>query len=61
VKVIVDRERCEGYGQCEAVAPDLFRLDDNGETQLLVGEDVPAGQPDAARRAVRLLHSQCAA
>lgn len=52
MKVIVDRERCEGHGQCEAMAPELFRLYDNGELHLLFREDVPAEQADAARRAV---------
>lgn len=27
--VAVDRSVCQQYGQCEALAPDLFRLDDD--------------------------------
>ncbi|HLS76363.1 MAG TPA: ferredoxin [Nocardia sp.] len=30
MKLIADRNRCEGHGMCEALAPDLFRVDDDG-------------------------------
>ncbi|QSB15939.1 ferredoxin [Natronosporangium hydrolyticum] len=29
--IIVDRDRCEGHGVCEAAAPELFQLDDEGD------------------------------
>jgi ferredoxin len=29
MRVTVDRSLCEGNGQCEAFAPDLFRLDEH--------------------------------
>lgn len=37
----VAMERCEGHGLCEQVAPDIYRLDDEGELVLLA-ESVPA-------------------
>jgi ferredoxin len=29
VKIFVDTEKCQHYGQCTFEAPDLFRLDDD--------------------------------
>ncbi|WP_116452613.1 ferredoxin [Blastococcus litoris] len=29
-RVEVDRERCVGSGTCEALAPDVFEVDDDG-------------------------------
>jgi ferredoxin len=30
MKIAIDQSLCESHGQCEYVAPDLFRLDDDG-------------------------------
>lgn len=30
MKIIADRTRCEGHGMCEALAPKLFRVGDDG-------------------------------
>jgi ferredoxin len=38
MKVRVDTERCEGHGQCAAVAPDIFELTDDGFPQLRFNE-----------------------
>jgi len=43
VRVIVDLEKCEHYGQCVFAAPDVFQLD--GEAQLNW-----EGNPDEAQR-----------
>lgn len=52
MKVVVDRNRCEGYGFCEERAPEMFRLDEDGELDVL-SESAPEDQKDAVRRAVR--------
>lgn len=39
-RVEVDRDRCEGHGLCEQTAPAIYRLDDEGELELLM-EDIP--------------------
>jgi ferredoxin len=39
IRVEVDRERCLGTGSCEALAPDLFEVGDDGIVELL-------GQPE---------------
>lgn len=30
MKVAVDNDMCQGHGRCNAVAPDVFKLDDSG-------------------------------
>ncbi|CAM4504523.1 ferredoxin [Nocardia ninae] len=30
MRVVADRTRCEGHGMCEALAPTLFRVGDDG-------------------------------
>lgn len=35
MKVRVDREACLGLGNCVAVAPTVFRLDDEGKAVVL--------------------------
>jgi ferredoxin len=49
VKVTVEAGKCQGHAQCNANAPDLFRLDDDGYIAFET-LDVPAGSEDAARR-----------
>jgi ferredoxin len=50
--VIVDLELCDGHGQCEFAAPDVFRLDDEGELQFDPAPD--AGQRAGVEQAIRL-------
>ncbi|MEU2394626.1 ferredoxin [Streptomyces sp. NPDC007369] len=56
MRVDVDFDRCEGHGLCEEAAPDLFRMDDEGDLVLLfdAARDLPDGQDAAARSAVRV-------
>jgi ferredoxin len=51
MNIEVDRERCEGHGLCEAVAPTVFQLDDEGMVRIAPGE--PAGEPELVMAAVR--------
>ena len=44
VRITVDRDKCQGYGQCEFEAPDVFHLDDTGTS-------VPANDVDESLRA----------
>jgi ferredoxin len=43
VRITVDRDKCQGYGQCEFEAPDVFHLDDTGTS-------VPAADVDETLR-----------
>jgi len=36
-RVTIDRSLCNGYGVCEALAPDVFVLDDDGLAELRQG------------------------
>jgi ferredoxin len=36
VRIVLDQDRCMGHGQCELVAPDLFKLDEHGIAQVLI-------------------------
>lgn len=33
IRIYVDRDKCQGYGQCTYEAPDVFQLDDAGVLQ----------------------------
>jgi ferredoxin len=47
VKILADRERCEGHGLCADTAPEVYELDDDAVV-ILLHEDVP---PALERRA----------
>ena len=53
MRITVDRNACEGHGQCAAVAPDLFPLDDGGELHLTYDAiDIPTQRVKDARQAL---------
>lgn len=49
MRIVVDRDKCTGLGMCEAEAPDLFEIDDEGT--LVVLDERPAEERRAALRA----------
>jgi ferredoxin len=51
VKVRVDPDRCQGHARCYALAPDLFDVDDYGQSSVRGDGTVPVGREDAARLA----------
>ncbi len=53
MRVTVDRARCEGHGVCEEIAPKVYRLDDEGELEILT-DPVPADQEQKAESGARL-------
>lgn len=42
VHVSIDRDKCQGYGNCVMEAPDAFDLDDDGLVTLLNAEEIDA-------------------
>lgn len=56
MKLSVDLARCEGHGLCEEAAPELFRLDDQGDLAVLIDVSAPiaAEHEPAAASAVRV-------
>jgi ferredoxin len=41
VRIVVDRDRCEGLGMCEAMAHEFFEVGEDGYVSVL-GETPPA-------------------
>ncbi|MGY1689946.1 ferredoxin [Geodermatophilus sp. SYSU D01105] len=48
MRVVVDRERCIGSGQCEVLAPEVFEVGDDGVVAVLRPE--PGAEDEAAVR-----------
>ncbi|WP_027935522.1 ferredoxin [Amycolatopsis sp. ATCC 39116] len=51
MRIEVDRNRCEGHAMCEAVAPEFFSVDDEGELTVKA-EEVPEPEKAAVHAAV---------
>ena len=45
-RIEVDRERCASTGGCEALAPAVFEVGDDGVLVVLQPEPAPADLPD---------------
>lgn len=58
MKVVIDREQCSGHGRCAAVAPDVFDLDDEGYSFLLV-EHIDGKLEEQAREAAATCPERC--
>ncbi|WP_426243606.1 ferredoxin [Nocardioides sp. LHG3406-4] len=52
MKVLVDSTKCEAYGTCAEIAPEVFELDDFGYAAALADGVVPAEHEDVARKAL---------
>jgi ferredoxin len=52
VRIEVDRDLCASTGGCEAIAPDVFEIGDDGALVVLTPEPGPADLPDV-RNAVQ--------
>ena len=52
MRIIVDRDLCEGNARCVALAPKVFQLDDQDRLQI-------AEVPDDAREAVESAVAVC--
>ena len=48
----LDAEKCQGHNRCYALAPELFDVDEYGQSVLLVEGDVPEELQAKARLAV---------
>ena len=52
MKIVINRQGCVGHARCNAVAPELFPLDDVGFIDT-DGFDVPEGSEAAARNGAK--------
>jgi len=55
MKVKIDASLCSGHGRCYVLAPDVYRLDDDGYNEDRGGPpiDVEAGHEESALRGVK--------
>ena len=51
MRVVVDRDRCEGNAVCVRVAPKLFQLDDD-DYAVVTADPIPAEQETLAEQAI---------
>lgn len=51
MKVVIDKDKCIGAGQCVMTAPDVFDQDEDAGTVVLLTERPPATAQDKVRRA----------
>jgi ferredoxin len=51
VRVIVDRDRCEGNAVCLGIAPDIFDLDDE-DYAVIKTDPIPPDQEALAEQAI---------
>jgi ferredoxin len=52
VRVLVDWDLCEGHGQCEFAAPEVFTINDDGDLDVL-DETPPESERAGVEQAVR--------
>ncbi len=52
MKIELDPEKCQGHARCYALAPELFDVDDYGQSSVRGDGTVPVALADKARLAV---------
>jgi sterol 14-demethylase len=52
MKVLIDRDLCQGHANCTGDAPEVFHIDDEGKLQVLL-EEPPADLRPKLELAVR--------
>ncbi len=57
-KVTVDRDACIGDGVCESLCPDVFKLDDEGLSEVLKPE-IDDSLYDCVKEAVEACPAEC--
>ncbi len=53
LKVHVDAARCQGHNRCHSIAPELFEIDDYGNSRAKDDGSVPPELEERARLAVK--------
>lgn len=51
MRIVLESDKCQGHNRCYALAPELFDVDDYGQSVLLVDGDIPLDLVDKARLA----------
>jgi ferredoxin len=55
MRIHLDAEKCQGHNRCYALAPELFDVDEYGQSVLLVDGDIP----EALHASARLAAANC--
>jgi len=58
MRVVIDLGSCNGHGQCEDVAPEVFRVNDVGKVDLLI-ESPDESLRSKVDQAIRLCPEKC--
>jgi len=51
MRIVVDRDRCEGNAVCVGIAPELFVLDDE-DYVMVTADPIPADKEELAEQAI---------
>ena len=51
MRIHLEADKCQGHNRCYALAPELFDVDDFGQSVLLVEGDIPEELVEKARLA----------
>ena len=51
VRISLDADKCQGHNRCYALAPELFDVDDLGQSVLLIEGEIPEELVERARLA----------
>jgi ferredoxin len=52
VRIAVDPDKCQGHARCYALAPELFDVDDYGQSSVKIDGPVPPELEEKARLAI---------
>ena len=55
IRIVLDRDKCQGHGMCVMYAPESFVLD----PETNVAEVVPSGAARASRETLELAEQMC--
>jgi len=51
MRIRIDNDKCQGHARCYGISPELFEVDEYGQSAVIVNE-VPAELEEKARLAV---------
>ena len=52
MKIQIDRDRCQGFFRCRALAPEMFEVEEDNKSLVLNDGEVPPGMEDDAEEAI---------
>lgn len=49
MRVVVHADKCQGHARCYALAPEIFHVDDYGQSSVRIDGPIPAALEEKAR------------